>query len=180
MKYCIHCGSEMSDEAVFCGNCGKGGSSREKEEEKMYCENCGDTIGVNAEYCPKCGTVVTKGRVTLKEMKDVMKAKKGGETPKNQYQENPETQTVVNISIAGYDPKWDYTPIGMWGYFWYSILFIIPIIGCIFLIVFALGGTRNINLRNYARSYFCIIILLGVVGLSLIGAGFGAGFASLF
>lgn len=24
MKYCIHCGSEMSDEAEFCKNCGKG------------------------------------------------------------------------------------------------------------------------------------------------------------
>lgn len=27
MKYCMHCGSEMSDEAEFCGNCGKGVSS---------------------------------------------------------------------------------------------------------------------------------------------------------
>lgn len=31
MKYCMHCGSEMSDEAEFCGNCGKGFSSDGKD-----------------------------------------------------------------------------------------------------------------------------------------------------
>ena len=50
-------------------------------------------------------------------------------------------------------------PISMWGYFGYQILFSIPLIGLILLIVFALGGTRNVNLRNYARSYFCILII---------------------
>ena len=50
-------------------------------------------------------------------------------------------------------------PISMWGYFGYQILFAIPLIGLILLIVFALGGTRNVNLRNYARSYFCILII---------------------
>lgn len=44
-------------------------------------------------------------------------------------------------------------PISMWGYFGYQILFALPLIGTILLIVFALGGTRNINLRNY--SHFC-------------------------
>ena len=53
-------------------------------------------------------------------------------------------------------------PISMWGYLGYQILFALPLIGTILLIVFALGGTRNINLRNYARSYFCVLII-GVI-----------------
>lgn len=53
----------------------------------------------------------------------------------------------------------EYRPISMWGYFGYSILFAIPIVGIVLIIVFSLGGTRNINVRNYARSYFCWLII---------------------
>ncbi len=54
----------------------------------------------------------------------------------------------------------EYKPISMWGYFGYELLFSIPGIGIIFLIIFSLGGTRNINLRNFARSYFCFFIIV--------------------
>ena len=50
----------------------------------------------------------------------------------------------------------EYKPISMWGYFGYEILFAIPCIGFILLCVFAFGGTSNINLKNFARSYFCM------------------------
>ena len=51
------------------------------------------------------------------------------------------------------------TPITMWGYFGYGILFGIPLVGWIINLVFAFGGTQNINLRNFARSKFCLLIL---------------------
>ena len=60
----------------------------------------------------------------------------------------------------------EYKPITMWGYFGYSILFAIPLVGFILLLVFSLGGARNINLRNYARSYFCWVVI-GIVMLLL-------------
>ncbi len=53
----------------------------------------------------------------------------------------------------------EYKPITMWGYFGYEILFSIPCIGLVLLLVFSFGGTKNINLRNFARSYFCFLIL---------------------
>ena len=59
----------------------------------------------------------------------------------------------------------EYRPISMWGYFGYSILFVIPLVGIILLLVFSFGGTRNVNLRNYARSYFCWIIISVVLFL---------------
>jgi len=52
----------------------------------------------------------------------------------------------------------DTTPIGPWSYFGHSILYSIPLIGWIFLVIQAIGA-KNVNLRNYARSYFCILIL---------------------
>lgn len=52
----------------------------------------------------------------------------------------------------------NYEPIGMWGYFGYQILFGIPVVGWVICISFALMA-HNHNLRNFARSQFCIIII---------------------
>ena len=54
----------------------------------------------------------------------------------------------------------EYRPLSMWQYFLYQILFSIPIIGFIFLIIIAFGVWKNINLRNFARSYFFSLIIL--------------------
>ena len=59
----------------------------------------------------------------------------------------------------------EYAPISMWGYFGYELLFSIPCVGFILLIVFAISA-KNVNLKNFARSYFCfIIICLIIVGI---------------
>ena len=58
-----------------------------------------------------------------------------------------------------------YRPISMWGYFGLEILFSIPVVGFIILIVFALGGTRNVNKKNFARSYFCYTIIVCVIAI---------------
>lgn len=52
----------------------------------------------------------------------------------------------------------EYRPISMWGYFGYQILFALPIIGWICIIVFALTAS-NQNLKNFARSQFCVLII---------------------
>ncbi|MBR2743918.1 MAG: ABC transporter permease [Clostridia bacterium] len=51
-----------------------------------------------------------------------------------------------------------YKPISAWGYVGYQILFSIPLVGFILLIVFAVSDS-NINRRNFARSYFCVLLL---------------------
>ena len=58
----------------------------------------------------------------------------------------------------------EYKPISMWGYFGYELLFSIPLIGFILILVFSFGGARNINLRNFARSYFCALIIVLILG----------------
>lgn len=57
----------------------------------------------------------------------------------------------------------EYRPISMWGYFGYELLFSIPCVGFILLLIFSFGGTKNVNLRNFARSYFCFLIVLVVI-----------------
>ncbi len=78
----------------------------------------------------------------------------------------------------------EYKPITMWGYFGYEILFSIPLVGFILLLVFAFGGTKNVNLKNFARSYFCytiiVLILIGILVAVLTGMGVTAGLSSAF
>lgn len=53
-------------------------------------------------------------------------------------------------------------PLSPWAYFGLSILFNIPVVGFVFLIIFSCSRA-NINRRNFARSYWCVYVLLGIV-----------------
>jgi len=122
----------------------------------MFCGNCGKPLNEGALFCPECGTSVKKIETENVNVE---------ETIASQAQPN-------NIPIRNYDPRFDYTPLGAWSYFLYTLLFSIPIIGFIFAIVFAVGGTNRINLRNYARSYFCWLLITVVLVIILLIVGF--------
>ena len=69
---------------------------------------------------------------------------------------------------------YEYKPISMWGYFGYELLFSIPLVGFILLLVFSFGGTKNKNLKNFARSYFCFTIVVIVLSIIFLGSTIGA------
>ena len=58
-------------------------------------------------------------------------------------------------------------PISAWGYVGYQFLFSLPCVGIICLFIFAFGGTKNINLKNFARSYLLIFLIVIVITLIL-------------
>ena len=67
----------------------------------------------------------------------------------------------------------DNTPISSWGYLGYRILFNLPFIGWVVALVMAIGAT-NVNVRNFARSQFIVllliipvVILVVILGISL-------------
>lgn len=72
-----------------------------------------------------------------------------------------------------------YRPLGAWAYFGYSLLFSIPLVGFILLIVFSFSDD-NINRRNFARSYWCalIVALILFVIMFIFAAIFGFAFTS--
>ncbi|MBR4866832.1 MAG: hypothetical protein IKU11_09095 [Clostridia bacterium] len=77
---------------------------------------------------------------------------------------NPEIKPVI--------PP-EYKPLSPWAYFGYNLLFSIPLVGFICLLVFAFGGGNNVNLKNYARSFFCSLLLaliLAIVAVVLVTA----------
>ena len=57
-------------------------------------------------------------------------------------------------------------PLSPWGYVLYSLLFLVPIFGFIFLLVIAVGSV-NQHRKNFARSWICAFIVLLLLGLVL-------------
>ena len=69
---------------------------------------------------------------------------------------------------------YEYQPLSPWAYFGWSLVFNIPIIGLVALIILSFSDS-NINRRNYARSYFCVLaIALIVVLIFVLTGGIGA------
>ena len=103
------------------------------------CNNCGAMNPDNAASCVNCGYNLTTY---------------------NTYSTSPARTVYRNEP----DIPYEYTPISAWGYFGYSLLFNIPIVGFILLIVFSFSSD-NINRKNFARSYFCAMLVFGLLFL---------------
>ena len=58
----------------------------------------------------------------------------------------------------GYYGPEAFRPLSPWAYFGWGIVYSIPIVGLVFLIIHSFSST-NINRRNYARSFFCALVL---------------------
>lgn len=155
----------------------------------MFCTNCGKEIEVS--ICPYCGNdngeVLEKKKYSFSNKKtdmDHVTANLFNETQikamKNWTQMKKEnhgkfddftvpTSQSQRVDVMKSKIPNDYEPISMWGYFGYDLLFSIPIIGWIINIVFAFGIASNINLKNYARSKFCVLIVCFIVFLLFFG-----------
>ena len=85
---------------------------------------------------------------------------------------NTEGRSVVMAKYQYSGPA-EFRPLSPWQYFGYSLLFAIPLVGFVCLLVCCFSDS-NINRRNYARSFFCglliaLIIVAFFTALSLAG-----------
>ena len=67
----------------------------------------------------------------------------------------------------------EYRPLSPWAYFGLTILYSVPVVGWIFLIVFAISGS-NINRRNHARSFFCVYAIVAILWIIALITGVAA------
>lgn len=120
----------------------------------MFCKNCGAQMEDTATVCASCGTAV----------ETPVQAAPVEPTPAKPVYENPSVPNYappVTPAVVREIPP-ENRPLGAWAYFGLQLLFSIPVVGFIFLIVFSCNGS-NINRRNFARSYWCGLVILAVV-----------------
>ena len=123
----------------------------------MFCPNCGTENENDAKVCQSCGQEL--------QTENQQQAYGNQQQAYGSQQQMYGNQPPMNNQV----PE-EYRPIGMWGYFGYELLFMIPIVGLIMVLVFSFGGTANKNLKNFARSQFCIwiiVIVLVVIAILL-------------
>ena len=154
----------------------------------MYCTKCGMQVPDGMNFCPVCGAEV--------KATDAQNASEGAQKPQvdMQYQEtqnagntgyqqaynNGQQQTNGYYSNAAYNPADEeanlpekYRPISVLGYIGYQILFAIPVIGFIFVLIFAFKGDTNKNLQNFARAelvFIIIVVILTILFCIIAGA----------
>lgn len=179
--YCGKCGTENQDGAKFCKGCGAtlGRStqvSSSGEEQTIYLGQDGASVNYQAGALQgemQDGQDAWQGQ-NVQQAQDtwqVQNAQQGQDTWQEQNEQQRRDMLLDNLLKKAATEQREpiipsgYEPIGMWGYFGYSLLFSIPLVGLIMQLIFAFGGTSNINLRNFARAQFCVVILWSAVVL---------------
>lgn len=64
-----------------------------------------------------------------------------------------------------------YRPISPIGYIGYQLLFSIPLVGFICILIFSVSD-KNINRRNFARSYIFVYIIVFLLSILIAALGF--------
>ncbi len=114
----------------------------------MFCNNCGTELLENTHVCGNCGTPVQQ-------------------TQTSQIPTPPPVPPYIPISqnptapVQKVIPE-ENEPLSPWAYFGLQILFSVPVVGFIFLLIFTFNGS-NINRRNFARSYWCGILVVAIL-----------------
>lgn len=172
MGYCSNCGSEMADDMMVCANCG---NVKEQVQEQVT----GDETTVLTQPEPTYNAQPVYNQTPNYNGQPVYNAQPVYNQAPPMYNNGYPAYGVPYAAPPKKTSKWDKTPISMWGYFGYDILFAIPLVGFICLLIFALGGTRNINLRNYAQSKFCLLIIVIILCvIAMLFGGLSAAFMS--
>lgn len=145
----------------------------------MNCPTCYSDIPDGTKFCPFCGSATTQNDSS--EQSPAYSSGANYQTAYSQqdYQQNyqqPYTYpSYPSAPAGGYAPAApaattitpdqlppQYRPISAWGYFGYTLLFSLPVAGFVLLIVFSCSSA-NINRRNFARSYFCALLIVGII-----------------
>ena len=105
----------------------------------MKCPTCGTEIPENEQFCNICGTAVASF------------APSAPAAPATPVRPTP-------VRTAPMAPAPETKLLGPWAYFGLQLLFSIPLVGFICLIVFSFDS-GNIHRRNFARSYWCSLLL---------------------
>lgn len=134
MKHCPNCNTEVSEEAGFCPECGFSFLTVQKAEEPVA-----DPAPAEETPAPQAD-----GEPSAEEAPALF-AEEEGEEPAPELKAEEESEEEE----APEDKK---NMLATWQFFLLEALFAIPVIGTVFLFIWAVGHPKNESLRRFASS----------------------------
>lgn len=144
--------------------------------DTVFCAVCGSEVEADSPFCPYCGSPVDPKPLPGDETAHLSPEYQPPYYSDKQYDRNDcyddadildeemaasSVYAVSDLPSAKNLPK-KYRPLSHWEYFGLALLFLIPVIGWIFIFVLSFSN-RNINRRNFAMSFLCFFLLFGLI-----------------
>jgi uncharacterized membrane protein YvbJ len=147
-----------------------------KGDGKMFCPKCGASLENGAKFCKECGgNLIQEQTVNTPLVEPViaqqtMSAKPIEPKPQDTHTSN-QTPQANSVALD--------KPLSVLQYLGIFLLSIVPIVGIVFIFIWAFGSSVNINKKNYCRAVL-IMALISIVLSIIISITFGALLASIF
>lgn len=162
----------------------------------MICKNCSAQIPDGSKFCTACGHKIVVEPFVASKPQQPPQTQHTQTPPQTQHMQTQHTQVPSQAPYTqippqvqqGQVPPYNFNgtqqqtvskntaldaPLTVLDFFLMSLLSFVPIIGFIFLLIWAFSGNTNINRKNYARAALIwILVSIGlVILLSIIGGG---------
>ena len=128
----------------------------------QYCKNCGNQVADGVRFCISCGAAMTVEESVVQPLQSPVQP----------------IQTPVQPQAELYKEE----PVSTGGYFGIMFLLMIPLLNLLLLIIWACGGCRKVNKRNYARAVLLWFVVGSILSALIVLAGgllFGNAFNEL-
>lgn len=166
----------------------------------MICKNCSAQIPDGSKFCTVCGHKIVVEPFVAPKPQQPPQTEPTQVPPQAQHMQTPPQTQHTQVPLQapytqippqvqqGQVPPYNLNdaqqqtvsknpaldaPLTVLDFFLMSLLSFVPIIGFIFLLIWAFSGNTNINRKNYARAALIwILVSIGlVILLSIIGGG---------
>lgn len=148
----------------------------------MICKNCSAQIPDGSKFCTVCGHKIVVEPFVAPKPQQPPQTEPTQVPPQASYTQIPPQVQQGHVPPYNLNGTQQQTvskntaldaPLTVLDFFLMSLLSFVPIIGFIFLLIWAFSGNANINRKNYARAALIwILVSIGlVILLSIIGGG---------
>lgn len=167
-KFCNQCGKELTDEMIFCTNCGtkvyvepEVQKVEEVQEEKVEAQQ--EEVKVEEQPTPQPAPIPQPAPAP-------QPAPIPQPAPQPVYVREPiptPPPVYVQQTVQSPQPQQDKATkiVGTATFFWFKLLFAIPVVGFILSIIFSFAPKRK-SLKNYARATL-IWYLIGIIAVAI-------------